>query len=33
GYPASAGCVRLPPRNAKRFYDAVKLGTPVIVRR
>jgi lipoprotein-anchoring transpeptidase ErfK/SrfK len=33
GYPASAGCVRLPPRHAKRFYDAVRLGTPVIVRR
>ena len=33
GYPASAGCVRLPPRHAKRFYHAVKLGTPVIVRR
>lgn len=33
GYPASAGCVRLPERQAKRFYNAVKLGTPVIVRR
>ncbi|WAC21737.1 L,D-transpeptidase [Luteolibacter sp. SL250] len=33
GYPASAGCVRLPPRHAKRFYEAVKIGTPVIVRR
>jgi len=33
GYPASAGCVRLPPRHAKRFYDSVKIGTPVIVRR
>ena len=33
GYPASAGCVRLPPRQAKRFYNAVKVGTPVIVRR
>ncbi len=33
GYPASAGCVRLPPRHAKRFYDSVKVGTPVIVRR
>ena len=31
GYPASSGCVRLPKRHAKRFYDAVKLGTPVVV--
>jgi lipoprotein-anchoring transpeptidase ErfK/SrfK len=33
GYPASAGCVRLPLRQARRFYHAVDLGTPVIVRR
>jgi lipoprotein-anchoring transpeptidase ErfK/SrfK len=33
GYPASSGCVRLPPRHAKRFFDAVKVGTPVIVQR
>lgn len=33
GYPASSGCVRLPPRHAKRFYNAVQLGTPVIVQR
>jgi lipoprotein-anchoring transpeptidase ErfK/SrfK len=33
GYPASSGCVRLPKRQAKRFYDAVRLGTPVIVQR
>lgn len=33
GYPASSGCVRLPPRQAKRFFNAVQLGTPVIVRR
>lgn len=31
GYPASSGCVRLPPRHAKRFFDAVQIGTPVIV--
>lgn len=31
GYPASSGCVRLPKRQAKRFYDAVKVGTPVVV--
>jgi lipoprotein-anchoring transpeptidase ErfK/SrfK len=33
GYPASAGCVRLPERQARRFYYAVDLGTPVIVKR
>ena len=32
GYPASSGCVRLPKRQAKRFYDAVRVGTPVIVK-
>ena len=31
GYPASAGCIRLPSRHAKRFYDAVRVGTPVRV--
>jgi lipoprotein-anchoring transpeptidase ErfK/SrfK len=33
GYPASSGCVRLPPRHAKRFFNAVQIGTPVIVQR
>ena len=33
GYPASSGCVRLPKRHAKRFYDAVRVGTPVLVQR
>ncbi len=33
GYPASSGCVRLPKRHAKRFYDVVRIGTPVIVQR
>lgn len=33
GYPASSGCVRLPQRQAKRFYDAVQVGTPVMVKR
>ncbi|MGC4015029.1 MAG: L,D-transpeptidase family protein [Luteolibacter sp.] len=33
GYPASSGCVRLPQRQAKRFYDAVQVGTPVVVKR
>lgn len=31
-YPASAGCVRLPEGEAKRVYDFVEVGTPVIVR-
>ena len=31
GYPASSGCVRLPKRHAKRFYEAVRVGTPVTV--
>ena len=31
GYPASSGCIRLPKRQAKRFYDAVRVGTPVTV--
>jgi lipoprotein-anchoring transpeptidase ErfK/SrfK len=29
GYPASHGCIRLPNRWAKRFYYAVRVGTPV----
>jgi lipoprotein-anchoring transpeptidase ErfK/SrfK len=33
GYPASHGCIRLPPRQAKRFYYAVKIGTPVFIYR
>ncbi|MEO7932778.1 MAG: L,D-transpeptidase family protein [Chthoniobacterales bacterium] len=32
-YPASHGCIRLPGFMAKKFYDGVRLGTPVIVRR
>jgi lipoprotein-anchoring transpeptidase ErfK/SrfK len=31
GYPASHGCIRLPPDGAKLFYDHVKVGTPVDV--
>jgi lipoprotein-anchoring transpeptidase ErfK/SrfK len=31
GYPASHGCVRMPPEGAKLFYDHVKVGTPVRV--
>ena len=33
GYPASHGCIRLPPRQAKRFYHAAEVGTPVFVYR
>jgi len=33
GYPASHGCIRLPPREARRFFHAVQVGTPVIVYR
>ena len=32
-YPASHGCIRLPPAMAKRFFKAAKLGTPVIVKK
>lgn len=31
GYAASHGCVRLPDKMAKHFYQNAKLGTPVIV--
>lgn len=31
-YPASHGCVRLPEGDAKRVYDFVDVGTPVLVR-
>jgi lipoprotein-anchoring transpeptidase ErfK/SrfK len=31
GYPASHGCIRMPPDGAKSFYDHVKVGTPVDV--
>ena len=34
-YPASHGCIRLPLRNgnpARRFYQWVDIGTPVIIR-
>jgi len=32
GYPASHGCVRMPPHMAATFYNNVSLGTPVTVR-
>ena len=31
GYPASHGCVRLPPEFAKLLFGVTTLGTPVIV--
>jgi lipoprotein-anchoring transpeptidase ErfK/SrfK len=31
GYPASHGCIRMPPDGAKLFYDHVKVGTLVDV--
>jgi lipoprotein-anchoring transpeptidase ErfK/SrfK len=31
GYPASHGCIRMPPDGAKLFYDHVKVSTPVDV--
>jgi lipoprotein-anchoring transpeptidase ErfK/SrfK len=31
GYPASHGCIRMPPDGAKLFYDHVKVDTPADV--
>ncbi len=31
GYPASHGCVRMPPVKAELFFDIVEIGTPVRV--
>jgi lipoprotein-anchoring transpeptidase ErfK/SrfK len=31
GYPASHGCIRMPPQAAEMFYNKVKIGTPVRV--
>ena len=31
GYPASHGCIRMPPQSAEMFYQRVKIGTPVEV--
>lgn len=33
GYPASHGCIRMPPQGAEMFYAKVKVGTPVEVLR
>ncbi len=32
GYPASHGCVRLPPEVAHKLYDMIPRGTPVEIR-
>ena len=32
GVPASHGCIRMPYWKARQFYNAVQLGTPVVVR-
>ena len=31
GYPASHGCIRMPPQAAEMFFNRVKIGTPVEV--
>ena len=31
GYPASHGCIRMPPQSAEMFFNRVKLSTPVRV--
>lgn len=31
GYPASHGCVRLPPKFAEKLYEVTQVGTPVII--
>src|SRR5262245_30582035 len=31
GYPASHGCVRLPPEFAAKLYEITQIGTPVII--
>lgn len=31
GYPASHGCVRMPPYMAQKFFENVEIGTPVEV--
>lgn len=31
GYPASAGCVRMPHHMAEKFFEHAPVGTPVIV--
>ncbi len=31
GVPASHGCIRMPRRQARQFYAAARIGTPVVV--
>ena len=31
GYPASHGCVRLPPKFAENLFEVTQIGTPVII--
>lgn len=31
GYPASHGCIRLPPAFAKKLYAVTDIGTPVLI--
>ena len=31
GYPASHGCIRLPPKFAEKLYTLTKIGTKVII--
>jgi lipoprotein-anchoring transpeptidase ErfK/SrfK len=33
GVPASHGCIRMPYWKARQFYNAARIGTPVIVKR
>ncbi|MGI8602098.1 MAG: L,D-transpeptidase [Verrucomicrobiales bacterium] len=33
GYPASHGCIRLPDKIARRFFENASVGTPVIITR
>ncbi len=33
GQPASHGCIRMPYWKARQFYNAVRIGTPITVRR
>lgn len=32
GRPASHGCIRMPYWKARQFYNAVRIGTPVVVK-
>ncbi len=32
GVPASHGCIRMPYWRSRQFYNAVRIGTPVVVR-